>query len=369
MPLGYRPDHIPCWASPSSGSVLGIFEAVRVAGGLALMLLASGCGASDSAHELRLEGEALGTSWSVEMVTRHAVDASGSAALKGRVVATLERVDRGMSTWRDDAEIARFNRARGLEPFAFSPETRRVVRAALELARETGGAFDPTVAPLVALWGFGAEAATGEPGAAELARARQRVGWSHLAWNANGALVRRVPGVQLDLSAIAKGYAVDAIAAELAREGPLGLLVEVGGEVRTIGAKAGGQRWRVGVDHPDAPGARLEAVVALAGAALATSGDYRQVRVVEGRRRSHLVDPRTGTPVDNGVASASVIAPTSMEADAVATALMVLGPDEGLAWVEDRPWLEALLLIRSGGRVSSRRASSGWSNWLVDPGR
>jgi len=333
--------------------------------GVVLLLASGACRARDGAHELRLQGEALGTAWSVRLVTREAPDADRTAELRRRVVATLDRVDRGMSTWREDAEIVRFNRRAGAQPFRFSPETRRVVAAALALARETRGAFDPTVAPLVALWGFGAAAAATDPDAEALARARARVGWRHLEWDESGGLLARVPGLQLDLSAIAKGYAVDAVAGELAAEQPLGILVELGGEVRAFGARASGDAWRVGIENPVTPGAGLEAVVALTHRALATSGDYRQERIANGERRSHVVDPRSGVPVRNGVASVSVVAPTCMEADAVATALMVLGTDEALTWVEARPWLDALLLVRSGDRIVERRASSGWSRWLA----
>jgi thiamine biosynthesis lipoprotein len=265
-----------------------------------------------------------------------------------------------MSTWREDAELARFNRNSDAKSFRFSPETRRVIEAALGMARETGGAFDPTVAPLVALWGFGAQAADTPPSVAELEQARARVGWRLLEWKERGLLARRAPGVQLDLSAIAKGYAVDAIVAELARERPVGVLVEVGGEVRALGAKPRGAPWRVGIDDPDAPGSRLSEVVLLTGGALATSGDYRRVHMVDGRRLTHVVDPRSGRPVEQKVASASVIAPTCMEADAVATALMVLAPEEGLAWVEDRVWLEALLMVRDAEGRLEKRSSSGW---------
>jgi thiamine biosynthesis lipoprotein len=332
-----------------------------------VVLLLAGCssGDSDVAHELRLAGEALGTVWSVDLVIQEAPTPEKVAEIRERVASTLDRVDRGMSTWREDAELARFNRQSSLEPFLFSPESRRVIAAALDLARETGGTFDPTVAPLVALWGFGAQAADAPPTVAELEEALGRVGWRHLEWREGGRLARRVAGVQLDLSAIAKGYAVDAIVAELASDRPIGVLVEVGGEVRALGAKPGGVPWRVGIDDPDAPGSRLAAVVLLTGGALATSGDYRRVRVIEGRRRTHVVDPRSGRPAEQKVASASVIAPTCMEADAIATALMVLTPEEGLAWVEDRPWLDAMLMVREGERGVERRASSGWDRWLA----
>ena len=331
--------------------------------GCALLLASFRCGGADLAHELRLTGEALGTAWSVELVVREAPGREATAEIRERIAATLDRVDRGMSTWREDAELARFNRQPDLGSFLFTPETRWVIATALELARETGGAFDPTVAPLVALWGFGAHAAETPPTAAELEAARRLVGWKHLEWGEGGRLMRRVPGVQLDLSAIAKGYAVDAVVDELARDRPIGALVEVGGEVRALGAKPGGAPWRVGIDDPDAPGSRLSEVVLLTEGALATSGDYRQVRVVEGRRLTHVIDPRIGRPVEQNVASASVVAPTCMEADAVATALMVLGTEEGLAWVEDRPWLEALLMVRGEGGIIERRASSGWERW------
>ena len=337
-------------------------SAVPVLGAL-LLLAGSGCGAPAPRDEVRSSGEALGTTWSVKWVSRAAAEPIGSEELGGRVAAVLERVDRGMSTWREDAELARFNRQAELTAFEFSAETRQVIVAALAIARETNGAFDPTVGPLVALWGFGPDAALEEPTEQEIERQRARVGWPLLDWDRQGRLLRRVPGVQLDLSAIAKGYAVDAIVHELVRDRPLGLLVEVGGEVRALGTTPRGEPWRVGIQDPTARGDDLETVLALTGAALATSGDYRNLRVVAGKRRSHVIDPRTGRPLDNGVASASVVAPTCMEADAAATALMVLGPDLGMAWVEQRPWLDALLLLRRGDRIVERGASSSWARW------
>ena len=356
-----EPEQPPVWGGWAASAAVSVVRVLC----FALLLAGSGCGDPGVAHELQLAGEALGTVWSVELVIPEAPSPERVAEIRDRVDATLDRVDRGMSTWREDAELARFNRDSDMDSFRFAPETRRVIAVALDLARETGGAFDPTVAPLVALWGFGAQAADTPPSVAELEEARRRVGWRQLEWREGGRLARRVPGVELDLSAIAKGYAVDAIVAELVRDRPIGALVEVGGEVRALGAKVGGAPWRVGIDDPGAPGSRLSAVVLLTGGALATSGDYRSVRVIEGKRRTHVVDPRSGRPVEQKVASASVIAPTCMEADAVATALMVLGPEEGLAWVEDRPWLETLLMVREGGRISEERASSGWDRWAA----
>jgi thiamine biosynthesis lipoprotein len=340
------------------------------AGGRRLLAVAAcvawaGCGAAERPGELRLEGEALGTSWSVVAVGTGLDAPERARELKRRVASTLERVEQGMSTWREESELSRFNRSGGLTPFAFGAETRRVVEAALTLSRDTGGAFDPTVGPLVAAWGFGAQAALEDPDAAALRQLRERVGWRLLSWSDRGQLVRRVPGVELDLSAIAKGWAVDAVVAELAADRPAGLLVEVGGEVRGFGVTAAGEAWRVGIESPALERPSLVEVVALTGAALATSGDYRNVRWSEGVPRSHVIDPRTGRPADAGVASVSVVAPDCMQADAVATALMVMGADAGLAWVEERPWLEALMLLHRGEQAFTRRASSGWSRWRV----
>jgi thiamine biosynthesis lipoprotein len=332
---------------------------------LGLLLAGLGCREPDAIHEVRLAGEALGTAWSVALVIRDPDLELGPNSLRSRVAETLDRVDRGMSNWREDAEIVRFNRKGSSDPVRFSPETRRVIAAALVLARETGGSFDPTVGPLMKLWGFWGDQGPTDPDEAEQARVRGRVGWRHLAWDEGGRLVRRVPGVELDLSAIAKGYAVDAVVNEMLPDRPLGILVEVGGEVRAVGTNARGEPWRVGIEDPLAPGVRLGAVVALTGGALATSGDYRQAHILEEERRPHVMDPRSGRPVRNGVASASVLAPTCMEADAVATALMVLGAEDGLAWVEDRPWLEALLLLRTAEGSVERRASSGWARWAL----
>jgi len=333
--------------------------------GILLLAIGGGCEGARTEYVLHLEGPALGTAWRAEIVLREVPDPARVEGLRAGIEAVLDRIDRGMSTWREDSEIERFNRG-GDANAAFSAETRRVVSAALDVARESGGAFDPTVGPLVALWGFGAHAATREPEEGELARVRRRVGWRNLEWDESGGLLRRVPGVELDLSAIAKGYAVDVVIAELGAARPSGLLVEIGGEVRTSGTKPNGVPWRVGIRHPDAEA--LDEILELRGVALATSGDYRQQRLVDGRWVTHVIDPRTGRPVDRGVASASVIAPTCMEADAVATALMVLGPEAGLGWVEERPWLEALLLVREDGGELKRRSSSGWSRWVAGEG-
>lgn len=323
----------------------------------------SGCESEEAKREepVRLTGEAFGTTWSVVFVpSRGGAPAPHTDELQRVIDAALERVDSLMSAFRSDSELGRFNSARGTEPFELAPEARKVVSAALDLARETGGAFDPTVAPLVGLWGFGAAASEGDPDEGEIEETLDRVGYRNLSWDDHGRLVRSVGGVELDLSGIAKGYGVDAVMVALAAYRPAGVMVEIGGDLRVMGTRAGGEPWRLGIESPLGG---LDSVITMTEGALATSGDYRQ-RAGEGaKRRTHIVEPRTGRPAPASIASVSVIAPTALEADAVATALVVLGEDEGIRYVEARPWIEAMIMARPVGEESEVGAvhlSRGW---------
>jgi FAD:protein FMN transferase len=307
------------------------------------------------AAQLELNGKALGTTWSVKAA---GLSVAQSADLEQTIAATLERINSGMSTWKKDSELSMFN-ADAKAGYRFKPETARVIDRALFIARATGGAFDPTVKPLVALWGFGAGASNREPTNDAIVAALDLVGHHKVSWTGQNTLAADRPGVEVDLSAIAKGYAVDAVADAVARAGATAALVEIGGEVVGFGAKPDGAAWKVGIDNPKdgaAPGTDLAGVATLRRHAMATSGDYRQFRTVDGKRISHTIDPRTGRPANTTVASATVFAPDCMTADAYATALMVLGPDEGLAIIDARPGLEALLLVRSTKGFEQRRS-------------
>ena len=215
----------------------------------------------------------------------------------------------------------------------------------------TGGAFDITVGPLVDAWGFGPPGhPPAAPAEADLARLRDQVGWQQVAVDAAGSTIRkRAPRVSADLSALAKGYAVDQVAELLAREGFSNHLVEVGGEVRAGGRSARDETWRVGIERPSAGPPAVYRTVALSGQALATSGDYRNTYLLDGLRVSHTIDPHTGRPVTHALASTSVIDPLCVRADAIATALMVLGPDDGYALAVEQNW-PAFFIVRRPGR-------------------
>lgn len=328
-------------------------------------LAAVGCASpapTPALHELR--GEALGTTWSVKWTGDRPAEADADAAIRR----ALAEVDQRMSSWRSDSELSAIRAASG--PVVVSEETAFVVDAALELAHATGGAFDPTVEPLMELWGFRGKHREHAPTDEEIDAARARVGWDKVRLDrADGRPRVDGGGTALDLSAIAKGHAVDRVSHALSALGAADQLVEVGGEVRAHGRGPAGA-WRLGVDRPEeglAPGESLAAVVELVNASLATSGNYRNVYEVDGVRVVHTMDPRTGRPYASNVASASVVAPDCRTADGWATALMVLGETAGLAAIEARPDLEALLIV-SGPDGYRPVRSSGMDARLLDDG-
>jgi len=270
------------------------------------------------------------------------------AALKQQIDARLAAINRQMSTYLPDSEISRFNRYAGQDWFAVSAEVVRVVDAALDVSRSTDGAFDVTVGPLVNLWGFGPAGRPGEvPTEEVVAECRRRVGYGLLAVRDEPpALRKHRADVYVDLSAIAKGFAVDEIARILEQHGVGGYMAEIGGEVRTAGRKPDGSSWRIGIERPVAGERAIACVVELGGRSLATSGDYRNFFQQQGRRYSHAIDPRTGRPVEHGLVSVSVLADDCMTADAWATALMVLGPESALAMARQHG-LDVLCMIRT----------------------
>ena len=331
------------------------------------VVLLAGCASGDppeaaaAFHEL--QGEAFGTTWSVKWRG----PAPTEAAAESAIVEALEAVDARMSSWRSDSEINEARRAGG--PHPVSEETHDVVLASLQLAEETGGAFDPTVEPLMALWGFRGKPREEPPTGDEIEATLATIGWSSVVpgRTAEGTPTVDTGGTALDLSAIAKGHAVDRVAWELSALGSTDHLVEIGGEVRASGSGPSGL-WRLAVDSPSnrqAPGTTFAAMALLRNAGMATSGNYRSAYDAGGTRVVHTMDPRTGRPHASEVASATVVAPDCRTADGWATALMVLPPDEGIAAIEGRPELEALLLLASEAGFSERR-SSGMGRWLED---
>lgn len=272
----------------------------------------------------------MGTTWSVTLATPD-LDPESLGAVRSAIAAELEWVNGSMSTWEPDSELSRFNRHASLEPFAVSPPMLAVFAVARAVGERSGGAFDVTAGPLVDAWGFGAGGGRpGPPSEARLRELRARVGVGRVVLDPEQQTLRKGhPLVACDLSGIAKGYAVDRVAAALAALGYRDFLVEIGGELRARGSPLDGPDWRVAIELPDPEARRVDRVIALREGALATSGDYRNFYERDGVRFSHLIDPRSGRPVAHALASVSVLQPETVWADAWATALIVLGPDEG----------------------------------------
>ncbi|OLL32620.1 thiamine biosynthesis protein ApbE [Burkholderia sp. SRS-W-2-2016] len=320
-------------------------------------------------------GDTMGTSWSVrcvlpadDAVQRESGALAGASAdslettLDTVIRRVLDDVIAQMSNWRDDSDVSRFNRAAAGSWVSVPPACFDVVEAALAVARDSGGAYDPSAGPLVDLWGFGpAPRAADSPSVELIEAARARCGWQRVAIERADLRLYQPGAIALDLCAIAKGYAVDAVRDALLAHGIAHLLVEIGGELRGDGVKPDGLPWWVELetppldhaDHahdttitaPEAPPPTID-LIALHGLAVATSGDYRRYYFDAGVRRAHTLDPRTGYPANHALASVTVLHPSCMLADAWSTALSVLGPDAGLALAQ-RKRLAARFIVRT----------------------
>ena len=275
-------------------------------------------------------GATMGTTWSVKLAGPP-LDSASHGRVLGAVETELERVNRLMSSWDPASELSRFNRWESPQPFPLSPSNIEVFALAAEVSEQSGGAFDITVGPLVAAWGFGADAAgTEAPSPEQLSQLGERVGYRRLRLDPkSGSIRKQHPEISADLSAIAKGYAVDRVANAIAALGYPNFLVEIGGELKAHGQKRPERDWRVAVERPDELVRSIYAVVALRNLGMATSGDYRNFVLEDGTRRSHLIDPRLGRPVMHTLASVSVVDPSTARADALATAFGVMGIEAG----------------------------------------
>jgi thiamine biosynthesis lipoprotein len=312
--------------------------------GLWLFLGAGGCNLN---RETAFTGRTMGTTFHVKIVSGYLQQTTG---LQAKIEKRLDQINRSMSTYLKESEISRFNRtAREGEKFSISGDLLRVMTVARDLYALTEGAWDGTLNPLVDLWGFGgAQSGYRVPRREEIQRLLADVGFGQIEISAQGYLMKHKTGLSLDLASIAKGYAVDQIGELLSALNFDNFLVEIGGEVYAAGVRQDGRHWQVGINTPQRD-ADLQAVyrsVPLHNRAMATSGDYRNFFEAGGEFFAHVLDPRTGCPVNNGVRSVSVIAATCTFADGLATALMVMGPAKGLALVDRLANTECLIVVK-----------------------
>ena len=277
----------------------------------------------------------MGTRYEVTLVNPPAT--LDAAALTQVINATLARITATFSTYKSSSELSRFNRHPTTEWVTVSPALFAVLRMARTVHQVTQGAFEPTVAPLVKLWGFAdGEQPSQAPPQDDILAALETTGMRHLELHAAGSQARkRNSKLSLNLNAIAKGYGVDQLARSLESAGVRRYLINIGGEIRVKGRAPRGIPWRIGIERPAgstaADGAGSPVTLRMTEGAVATSGDYRNFFVANGKRFSHLIDPITGHPVEHGLASVTVLHNQAAIADALATGLLVLGPRRGIA--------------------------------------
>ena len=319
----------------------------------------SGCGVK---KEVKISGKTMGTTYHVTVVSG---DFGSVKSLKEKIEKRLEEINRSMSTYRKDSEITRFNTQNTVgEKVYVSADFIHVMRVAEKLYVLSEGAWDGTVKPLVDLWGFGSGSRESRvPENKDILKLLTEIGFSNVEISDGRSLIKRRASISVDLASIAKGYAVDQIAALVRKEGTENFLVEIGGEVFASGRRMDGKLWRIGINTPlkDAAVNKVYKAITLHNKALATSGDYRNFFEVNGKRFSHVLDPRTGYPVANGVAGVSIIADTCVFADGLATAIMVLGHEKGIELVNTLHNVEGLIVVQETDGTLTDYTSKGFN--------
>jgi thiamine biosynthesis lipoprotein len=285
-----------------------------------------------------ITGQTMGTTYAVKLVPNETMP--DLSEISAEVQAELDRVNRQMSTYDPTSELSRFNALSSTDWFEVSPETAEVAKLAQQVFEQSDGAFDVTVGPLVNLWGFGPDGRPEEvPSQAQIDALLESTGSTRLEVRLEPPALRKLhPKLQLDFSAIAKGHGV-------------------GGEIRTRGVRLDGSPWQVGIERPIENVREIQQVIGLSNQSLATSGNYRNVYELDGQRFSHTINPTTGRPVEDAIASASAIADNCALADAIATCMMSSGFTRGLEIAEQNHW--AVLLVRKTAEDGFETAASG----------
>lgn len=318
-----------------------------------------GCGSQEPEvkPEFQYSGMTMGTTFSVK-ITR-LPDTVKPPQLQTVIDRILTRVNAQMSTYLENSELSTVNQSASTDWLACSDSLFQVITEAQRISELSNGAFDITVGPLVNLWGFGPHDKAGQqPASADIESGLQRVGYKKLKIRQiPPAIKKQLPNLYIDLSALAKGYGVDQVADFLEALEVSHYMVEVGGELRVKGKNPKEEFWRIAIEKPN-PGQRsVQSILSLKNIAIATSGDYRNFFESDGQRFSHTIDPRTGYPVKHELASVTVLNEKAMTADAVATAMMVLGVEAGYTLAEEQQWA-VFFIAREEGKLITKETSA-----------
>ncbi len=291
-------------------------------------------------------GMTMGTSYNIK--ASHLPDLLIPKEINRQVKEVLDKVNGQMSTYQKDSELSLFNQNTSTDWVPVSPEFYEVVKESIKISKLSNGLFDVTVGPLVNLWGFGPDEMTASPPDEAIIKDKlNQIGYHRLNLKDDGLFVKKeIPNLWVDLSGIAKGYGVDQVALLFERLGIMDYMVEIGGEIRVKGKNNQGQPWQIAVEKPTAEKRMIEKILSITDTGMATSGDYRNYFEVDGVRFSHTIDPRTGRPINHKLASVTVLSGTSMEADGLATAFMVMGPEDGYQFAEQNH-IPAFFIVKS----------------------
>lgn len=326
---------------------------------LILVFLFSACEKQGNAksYPLHYSDAIMGTSFNIKVASLPTEVKVGE--IKKQIKQLLDGLNAKMSTYQQDSELSKINNNPSDEWFLISRPLFEVLLEAKKISLLSNGAFDITVGPLVNLWGFGPEdMAFKAPNDEMIATKLQGIGSKHLLLDREtGKIKKTIPELYLDLSAIAKGYAVDQVGLLLESMGVADYMVEIGGELRLKGLNNRQQPWKIAIEKPTSEKRMIQKVLALSDVSLATSGDYRNFFEVKGVRFSHTIDPRSGKPITHKLASITILSDTTMKADALATALMVLGAEEGLQLAEEQG-IAALFIIKTEVGFIEKTSSS-----------
>lgn len=311
-----------------------------------------------AAPVVQLQGPTMGSTYHLTLVAPPGglpVDA------QAQIDALLADVDQTFSTYRNDSELARFNQQQTTAAVAVSPPLIEVAREALRIGAASGGALDVTVGPLLKLWGFGGQGVPATiPPQEQIDQVRQLTGLDKFELG-EGTYRKKLAGLSLDFSSVVAGYAADRMAVMVERWGVTNYLLELTGEMRVKGSHPAGRPWRIAVEKPVAGTERhVERVVELHDIGVATSGDYRNFYLVDGKRYSHTINPQTARPIDHLMVSVTVLHPSAMTADGWATAFMAMGPERAKAVAEEQE-LAVLLILKEGEQFVE------WSSPAMNP--
>ena len=313
------------------------------------------------AKETLISGQTMGTTYHIKVVSSNSKKIIG---LKEKIDKRLDEINKSMSTYRKNSEISRFNALKiAGQRFKVSWDFAQVIIESKRLYRLTGGAWDGSIYPLVNLWGFGiSERKNRLPAKEKIASLMRDVGFDNIDLVDGRYLLKKKESISIDLASIAKGFGVDKVAELIKKENIKNFLVEIGGEVYASGVRKDARCWKIGINRPrkESPYDEVYKIVRLKDKAFATSGDYRKFFEVEGKRYSHILDPKTGYPVANGVVSVSIIAGTCAFADGLATAVMVMGRERGLGLVHGLDGVECMIVVQDKNGSFKDFASSGF---------